>query len=139
MSNIDDLVEIYVNEGVLDDVLNLGSRFLYFWKNKWIINTKHGLERILQRNKLTRKELKRLFREAIEKAIELGVHTGENILFWSKGLKQGFVSAVDPQGNIKLITFLPRGKHDPRKGQQKGKETEHVVLENTQYRIIELE
>lgn len=123
----------HVNEGVLDDVLDLSSRFLYFWKNKWIINTAHGLDRIIQRNKLSVVELKRLFKEAIEKAIKLGVHTGEEILFWSKGLKQGFVSAVDSQGNIKLITFLPRGKHQPKTG------TEHIVLEGKQMRIVELD
>jgi len=122
----------YLKESVLDDVLDLGSRFLYFWKNKWIINTAHGLDRIMQRNKLSMSELKRLFREAIEKAINLGVHTGEEILFWSRGLKQGFVSAIDKQGNIKLITFLPRGKHQPKTG------TEHIVLEGKQIRIVEI-
>ena len=123
----------YLNEGVLDNVLNLNSKFMYFWKNKWIINTAHGLDRILQRNKLTTDEMKRLFKVAIEKSIELGVHVGEEILFWSKGLRQGFVSAIDNQGNIKLITFLPRGKHQPKTG------TEHVVVESKQYRVIELD
>lgn len=123
----------YISEGVLDDVLSFGSKFLYFWKNKWIINTAHGLERIIQRNKLTISELKLLFKEAIEKAIELGVHTGEEILFWSKSLKQGFVSTIDPQGNIKLITFLPKGKHQPKSG------TEHIVVEGKQIRIIEID
>lgn len=123
--------EQYLNEG-LDDILNIGSRYLYHWKNKWIINTKHGLDRIGQRNKLTADELKRLFKEAIEKTIELGTHVGEEILFWSKSLKQGFVSAIDSQGNIDLITFLPRGKHQPKTG------TEHIVLESKQYRVIEL-
>lgn len=123
----------YIKEGVLDNVLSLGSKFLYFWKNKWIINTAHGLDRIIQRNKLSVEDLKRLFKEAIEKALELGVQTGEEILFWSKSLKQGFVSAIDPQGNIKLITFLPKGKHQPKTG------TEHVVVEDKQIRIIEID
>lgn len=122
-----------INEGVLDNVLSMGSKFLYFWKNKWIINTAHGLERIIQRNMLSVDDLKRLFKEAIEKALELGVHTGEEILFWSKSLKQGFVSAIDPQGNIKLITFLPKGKHTPKDG------TEHIVVEGKQIRIIEID
>ena len=123
----------YLNENVLDDVLNIGSKFLYLWKNKWIINTKHGLDRIIQRNSLSTDELKRLFREAIEKAIQLGVHTGEEILFWSRGLKQGFVSAIDSKGNIDLITFLPRGKHQPKIG------TEHIVLEGKHIRVIEVD
>lgn len=123
----------HIDEGVLDNVLNMGSRFLYFWKNKWIINTEHGLERIMQRNKLSVDELKRLFKEAIEKAIQLGVHTGEEILFWSKSLKQGFVSVIGPQGNIKLITFLPKGKHQPKMG------TEHIVIESKQIRVIEID
>ncbi|KFZ26286.1 MAG: hypothetical protein KQ78_01459 [Candidatus Izimaplasma bacterium HR2] len=124
---------VYIKEGVLDNILNMSSKFLYFWKNKWIINTHHGLERITQRNKLSANDLKNLFKKAIEKAIQLGVHTGEEILFWSKSLKQGFVSAIDPQGNIKLITFLPKGKHQPKTG------TEHIVLESKQYRIIEID
>lgn len=119
-----------IDEGVLDGVLNLGSKFMYFWKGKWIINTKHGLDRIMQRNTLKKEQIAQLFKEAIEKAIQMGVHTGEEILFWSKSLKQGFVSAIDKQGNIDLITFLPRGKHQPKTG------TEHVVLEGKQTRVI---
>ena len=123
----------YLNEGMLEDVLNLGSRFLYYWKNKWVINTKHGLERIVQRNSLSMDQLRKLFRNAIEKSIQLGIKVGEEVLFWSKGLQQGFVSAIDPQGNIKLITFLPKGKHQPKQG------TEHIVVESKQIRVIEID
>lgn len=99
----------YLEENILNDVLNLGSKFMYFWKNTWIINTKHGMERILQRSNLTTEQLKKLFKNAIEKAKEIGAKTGENILFFSRSLNQGFVSAVGSDG-LRLITFLPPGK-----------------------------
>ncbi len=124
-----------INEGILDDVLNMGSKYLYFWKNTWIINTFHGFKRIVERNKLSSDDIKRLFQEAIEKTLQIGVEVGEEILFWSKSLKQGFVSAIDPQGNITLITFLPKGKHHPLSG------TEHIVIEGTekQIRVIRID
>ena len=115
-----------IEEGVLDNVLNIGSKFLYFWKNKWVMNTQHGLERILTRSKLGADGLKDLFKRAIEKFNKMGAETGEAILFYSKGLKQGFVAAVGPQGNLQLITFLPPGKHFAKDGTLK------VVMESAE-------
>lgn len=128
----------FLDENILDDVLDLGSKFLYFWKNRWVINTKHGFERIMKRSKLTKDELKTLFRNAIKKLSKIGASAGDNILFFSKSLKQGFVSAVDDKGNLRLITFLPRGKDFPKPG------TEKVVVEGIEEEIridtrIELE
>ena len=99
----------YLEENVLNDVLNLTSKYLYFWKDTWILNTKHGLERILQRSTLKPDQLKKLFKTAIEKAKSIGAKVGENILFFSRSLNQGFVSSIGSDG-IRLITFLPPGK-----------------------------
>ena len=105
-----------IEEGVLDDVLNMGSKFLYFWKNLWVMNTQHGAERIMQRSKLGSDGLKQLFKKAIEKFKKMPQAAGEAILFFSKSLNQGFVAAVGPQGNLRLITFLPPGKHFAKDG-----------------------
>jgi hypothetical protein len=127
-------LERYIlTEGIIDDVIDDTKKCMYHWKNTCIIKSVHGLDRIAERNKLTMEQLKVLFKKAIEKAIELGVHTGEEILFWSKSLQQAFVSAITPDGDIKLITFLPRGKHTAKPG------TEHVVVEGKQIRIVELD
>jgi hypothetical protein len=99
----------YLEENILNDVLNLGSKYLYFWKDTWVLNTKHGLERILQRSTLKPEQLKKLFKSAIEKAKSIGAKVGENILFFSRSLNQGFVSSIAKDG-IHLITFLPPGK-----------------------------
>lgn len=113
-----------IEEGVLDDVLNMGSKFLYFWKNLWVMNTKHGMERILQRSALGTTGLKQLFKSAIEKFKTMSANTGDAILFFSRSLNQGFVAGVGPQGNLRLITFLPKGKHYAKEGTLK------VVMES---------
>lgn len=122
-----------LEENILDDVLNLGSKFLYFWKNKWILNTKHGLERILQRSKLKIDQLKQLFRKAIEKVNTMKTDVGQTFLFYSKSLNQGFISAVGEQGNLNLITFLPPGRSFPKPGTQK------VVIESLEGEQLEFE
>jgi hypothetical protein len=119
-----------IEEGILDDVLNLGSRFLYYWKKKWILNTKHGIERIIQRSRLSIQELKFLFKNAIEKFTKLKAKAGAEFLFYSKSLKQGFISVVERDGNLKLITFLPRGKSFPKPG------TKKMVIEGVEYENI---
>ena len=77
-----------IEEGILDDVLNLGSKFMYFWKKKWILNTKHGMERIIQRSKLKIDELKFLFKSAINKLTKLKAKAGDEFLFFSRSLQQ---------------------------------------------------
>lgn len=108
----------YLSENILDDVLNLGSRYLYFWKNTWVLNTKHGAERIDQRSHLAPEQLKKLFKGAIEKLKTMSAKVGDNILFFSRSLNQGFVSNVGTDG-LRLITFLPRGKSFAKDGTQK--------------------
>ena len=127
-----------IEEGVLDDVLNMGSKFLYFWKNLWVMNTKHGMERILQRSALGTAGLKQLFKSAIEKFKTMKAKTGEAILFYSRSLNQGFVAAVGPQGNLRLITFLPKGKHFAKEGTLKvmmenADDIENIITEEYKY------
>jgi hypothetical protein len=118
-----------IDEGVLDDVLNLGSKFLYFWHGKWVMNTKHGLERILQRSKIGIDGLKKLFRTALEHFMKMQAEVGETMLFFSKSLNQGFIAAVGPKKNLQLVTFLPPGKSFPKPG------TEKIVVESEEIQI----
>jgi len=120
-----------IDEGLLDGVLNLGSKFLFFWKNLWLLNTKHGLDRIIQRTTLTTDDIKTLFINAIEQFKTMTAKAGDEILFFSKSLNQGFVSGVDANGNLSLITFLPPGRSFPKPG------TEKVVVEDMNGTIIE--
>ena len=127
-----------IEEGVLDDVLNMGSKFLYFWKNLWVMNTIHGAERIMQRSKLGIDGLKELFKRSIEKFKTMNTKAGEALLFFSKSLNQGFVAAVGPQGNLRLITFLPPGKHHAKEGTLKvimesADDPENVITEEYSY------
>lgn len=121
-----------MNEEILPGVLNLGSRFLLYWKNHWILNTKHGLERILQRNLLSKEQLQKLFQKALDKFDQLKSRAGE-YLFFSRSLNQGFISTADKDGNLVLITFLPPGRKNPMPG------TEVKLIESTEYTYVEVD
>jgi len=121
-----------LDENILQDVLNLGSRFMYFWKNLWIINTKHGGERIGERNQLTKDQMKVLFKRALDKLANLKIALNKEILFFSRSLNQGFVSVVVPEG-LKLITFLPKGKQFPKPG------TDKMIIEAENGKQIEVD
>jgi len=123
-----------LDENVLQDVLSLSSRFMYFWNNLWILNTKHGGERIGERNKLSADQIKVLFKRALDKLANLKLALNKEVLFFSRSLNQGFVSVVVPEG-LKLITFLPKGKSFPKPG------TDKLVVESEtgeQYTIDEV-
>jgi hypothetical protein len=77
-------------------------------------------------------QLKKLFKGAIEKLKTMAAKVGDNILFYSRSLNQGFVSAVGPDG-LRLITFLPRGKGHAKEG------TKKVMTESVDGQIIEHE
>lgn len=112
-----------IAEGAVDDVLNMGSKYFYHWKDKWILASKHGIERIFERSSLSKEQLKKLFKNAIERLKTIKVNLEDTVLFYSKSLEQGFISAVDREG-LRLITFLPRGKQIAKDG------TEKVIVES---------
>lgn len=111
----------------LDDTLDLNSRFMYHWHDKWVFKTKHALDRIKERLKGdVIDKLKTLFKNAIDKAVSVGEY-----LFYSKSLDQGFIGSVDNRGNITAITVLPPGKSFPKDG------TDKIIVEDKEYQIIE--
>jgi hypothetical protein len=120
-----------------DGVMNLDSNVLYKKDEYEIINTRHGAERIDQRSELDKDQLKTLFDRIVEKAKKLGREVQANILFYSKSLRQGIVTAFDRVKHaIKIITFLPRSKHFAKPG------TSEIVVEGVTYSnllIIEID
>jgi hypothetical protein len=120
-------------EQIKDGVLDLKSRFLLHWKKHWIINTKHGLERIIERGELTAEQMKQLFQRALDKFANMKARVGEAFLFFSKSLNQGFVSAVNGHGDLTLITFLPRGRRNPKPG------TDVALMESLEFTFVEIE
>lgn len=123
------------SEGILD----LNSVHIYQEGGYVVNNSKHGTERVWQRNKLSPDELKKLFSEAIGKLKNGAVRVGEIIMFWSKSLKQAFVSKITDPRHIKIITFLPRNKHFISPDSP---ETQEVVVEGidmTSVRVVEID
>ena len=126
--------EQYLTEDMTQNVINWGKKMFFHWKSMWIVDTKHGAERLEQRNKLSDKQLAKLFRRAIEIAIEARFTIGDKVLFISNKLKQAFIGAMDRNGNMVLVTFYPRNAHpNPRKGEGV------VLLEGKQIKVVELD
>ena len=117
-------------------VLDFNSTHIFQMDGYTVNTSKHGVERIFQRNTLSNEQLKKLFQEAIDKLKAGAVRAGEEILFWSKSLHQAFVSKITDPKHIKIITFLPRDKHHISKDSP---DTREVVVEGTQYRVVVIE
>jgi hypothetical protein len=99
-----------------DGTFNYGSTFLFSWNGHWIIDTNHGWDRIKERSKLPIDKLKLLFQKALAQFDRGFYRNGQEILFFSNQLNQGFVGAVANNKNIRLITFLPPGRRTPMPG-----------------------
>ncbi len=99
---------------VADGTFNPSSTFLFRWHGRWLIDTNHGFERIKERSKIGLEGLKKLFQRAMDWVDRNARKAGE-YLFFSKSLNQGFVAKIAGK-NVKLITFLPFGKHNPKPG-----------------------
>jgi hypothetical protein len=105
------------------------NEYIYNYKGKWIIDTKHAADRFLQRSTIEISDLEFLFKKAIEWVLKKGQE--REYLFFSRSRRQGIVVDYrkDGRGKIKgnnlvVITFLPRGKNNPKEG------TEPVMLES---------
>lgn len=125
----------YLTEDKTQNVLNWGKEMLFHWKNMWIVDTIHGEERLKQRNKLSDKQLKKLFRETIEAAIERGMRYGDKALFVSRKLKQELVGAIDRAGNLVLVTFLP---HNVKSITYAHPEEDVILIEGETLPIVEV-
>lgn len=117
-----------------------GVRLEYIFKHKkrWVIDTTHAAQRIVERGVFSVKEMEFFFRKMIEKYLSLGSkYTNLNnpeFLFFSKSLNQGMIVAyrkdfkkVDNQKHFVIVTFFPRGSRRTKKG------TDTIMLESYSY------
>jgi hypothetical protein len=105
------------------------EEYLYQYKNKWIIDTKHSAERYLERSNTSVEQIKYLFQKVIN-YLTKNNSSSKEYLFYSKSLNQGIVIDYRPDGKSKseenqvvIITVLPQGKSTAKSG------TEKVVVE----------
>jgi hypothetical protein len=125
--------------------MDFSSEYLFKHKGRWVIDTDHAAERMVQRKQLTSKQMKFFFRKMIEKYLSMGSkYTNLNnpeFLFFSKSLNQGMIIAfrrdyknIDSKKHFIIITFFPRGNKRARKG------TETIMLEYlSKYQVIEID
>lgn len=117
-----------------------GVRLEYIFKHKgrWVIDTTHAAQRIVERGVFSAREMKFFFKKMIEKYLSLGSqYTNLNnpeFLFFSKSLNQGMIVAyrrdfkkIDNQKHFVIITFFPRGSKRTKQG------TETILLECYDY------
>lgn len=115
----------------LESEVNPDRKKIFTWNGISIIGTQHGRERIFQRLKLSYEKLADLFKMALSKTKLMSLTAGE-YLFYSNSLRQGFVGALTHIGDIRLITFLPVGRQNPKPG------TKKVFVEGVEYDIVDI-
>lgn len=120
---------------IMESLLNLSSEYIFYYRGRYVIDTKHATERKIQRNQITQQEVETLYKRMIDdmlKKNESYQNTDGHYLFFSKSLNQGIVIHYRHDGKKKerkerdfiIITFLPRGNSYPQQN------TKKVVLEN---------
>lgn len=119
-----------------EDVLDIEKRVMLKHKGVVLVDTRHGHERIKERNTLSMAEMKEMFTSAIEKFIKMKKHVGEHISFWSRKQKQAFIASVDDAKTLALITYYPR--HD-KPGRDSHPFQKEVVLEGKDITFVEID
>lgn len=115
-----------------------GQRLEYIMKHKgrWVIDTTHAAQRIVERGVFSIKEMERLFKRMMDTFMRSSYSTTNNqeFLFFSKSLNQGMIVAyrkdfkkIDNQKHFVVITFFPRGNKRAKPG------TETILLEAYEY------
>ena len=130
-----------VNGKLIHESIDLRNEYLYNYRKRWIIDTKHASQRIIERNQLTIEEMELLFKRSIDKVLACK-NCDCCYLFYSKGLKQGMVTEYrqdfrnkNGERHLILVTYLPRGKNRPNDSETKLLTTEQI----NNIEIIELE
>jgi hypothetical protein len=128
--------EGYLKEAFGEDVLDVERRVMLKHKGVVLVDTRHGHDRIKERNTLSPAEMKELFTSAIDKFIKMKKHVGEHISFWSRKQHQAFIAAVDDRNTLSLITYYPR--HD-KPGRASHPFQKEVVLEGKTCTFVEID
>ena len=95
------------------DILN-EERPGFWWNGRALFATTHGKERRTERGR-SWLQIKSLYKRVLQKYSQMSVRAGEEILFYSRSLNQGIVTAVEGK-NLRIITFLPPGRNNPMPG-----------------------
>jgi hypothetical protein len=93
----------------------------------------HFNDRLAQRRAEWQKNDVQYFLQKIRSKLASLDPKGE-YLFYSNKLKQGVIAAWDAiKAKVKLITFLPKGRSNPKPG------TEKIMIESIEYTIVEID
>lgn len=115
------------------------DEYIFKYRDRFVIDTKHAFQRAIERNNLTEDELVTLYKNMIDAFLAKGESYTERdgeYLFFSKSLQQGLVIGYEidkkaPKGHTLrdfiTITFLPRGRSNPKAG------TEKIIVESTMF------
>jgi hypothetical protein len=119
--------------------------YYYKYKDRYIIDTTHAADRMLQRNvdlphidKLTPTEMETLFKRIIDWTLSKNAETDRYYFFYSRSLRQGVIIKYEKEDpkyrpanpdipQFVLITFLKRGTNQINNDQFKGKDRRIVV------------
>ncbi len=160
MPNITEKINNYLGSS---GKIKTGTPYIYQYRNKYIIDTKHSIDRKYERAKegkfvLNEQELIFMFEKIIDFVIK-NEHKWRDsyqtdILFFSKSLNQGIVItyredkyARDDEKHVVILTYLPKGRSNPKPGTKKViteskdlidaynviKITEQTINENKEY------
>lgn len=141
LDKIDSYLQINENVGI-----QLGTPYIYKYKGKWIIDTKHSKDRRYHRAKegqfvLSEDQMTWFFRKIIDYCLKnegkwKGLYETE-MLFFSKKLNQGIIVTYRQDKMVKsnekhvvIITYLPKGKDKPKSGTLK------VITESKELQYI---
>lgn len=115
------------------DLLKEFVEYIYRYKNKNVIITKHGVQRDYERLDITPNNKKIYFMRAIDSLKDL--HQG-NYIVYSKSLDLAMVidyrpdiKSKDPEKHLIIVTIFPHGHHEARK-----KGDIKIVVESIEHR-----
>ena len=99
--------------------------YIFNHRGKAIIDTYHATDRAKERNQLTDENVKTMFTRMVDKFL-LDKYPRGHYLVFSKSLDQAVVVSYEPDtykrspdNHFIIITFLPRGRSNPKPGTTK--------------------
>ncbi|WP_298751906.1 hypothetical protein [uncultured Arcobacter sp.] len=121
-TNFVDIFNDVINEG--KNKLLFKNEYIFKLKSRYIIDTKHASQRVIERNELTEDELVELYSKIIKGFLEKGSsYTDKDgtYLIFSKSMNQGIVvgyrkdyNKINDKRHFIVVTFLPRGRKNPK-------------------------
>jgi hypothetical protein len=114
--------EIMAKSGLEFNRAGVQLKYIFKYKGRWVIDTEHAAERRVQRGSVSLKEMETFFKNMIDTFLS-EKRRGYNFLIFSRKLNQGIVidyrldyKKIDAQKHFIIVTFLPKGKSQPKSG-----------------------